>query len=63
LVNGNGFSIHHVIRPASFCSAAFIFNERHSAVVNRWCAPSAARFVTVPGVNPMLNRIRLEVDE
>jgi hypothetical protein len=63
LVNRNGFSIHHVVNSARFCPVAFIFSERHPRMVNRWCAAVAARFTTVPGVNLMLNRIGLELEE
>jgi hypothetical protein len=32
-------------------------------MVNRWCAAVGADFTTVPGVNPMLNRICLKLKE
>jgi hypothetical protein len=44
-------------------SAAFIFNEARLGMVNRLSMVASARFISVPGVNPMLNRIRLELDE
>jgi hypothetical protein len=63
LVNKNGFSIHHVANSAWFCPVAFIFGERRGRMVNRWCVTVAARFSMVPGVNPMLKRTCLKLDE
>src|SRR4051794_11608705 len=44
-------------------SAAFIFNEGRLSMVNRLSMVGSARFMRVPSVNPMLNRIRVEPDE
>jgi hypothetical protein len=64
LVNKSGISIHHVASPARFCPAAFIFNERLAGMVNRWCVAATRRALhRVPGVNPMLNRVCLKLDE
>src|SRR5207248_10777694 len=43
--------------------AAFIFNEGRLSMVNRLSMVASAHFMRVPGVNPMLNRIRVELDE
>jgi hypothetical protein len=42
---------------------AFIFDERGRRMVNRWYAAGPAHLTTVPGVNPMLNRICLKLRE
>jgi hypothetical protein len=63
LVNENGVSIHHVVDLMRFCPVAFILSERGARMVNRWCAAIGARFTTVPGVNPALNRLCVKRDE
>jgi len=63
LVNRNGFWIHHVANSARFHPVAFIFDERRARMVNRWLWRRAARPTTVPGVNLMLNRICVKLEE
>jgi hypothetical protein len=63
LVNRNGFSIHHTANSARFFELPFIFDERRAGMVNRQCVTASARFISIACVNPMLNRIRLELDE
>jgi hypothetical protein len=60
LVNGNGFSIHHVAKSARFCRVAFIFGERRARMVNRWCAAARRARAAASGVNLVLNRIGLK---
>jgi hypothetical protein len=38
LVNKTGLSIHHIVKPPLFSPAGFIFDERATLMVNRWCA-------------------------
>jgi hypothetical protein len=37
LVNASGVLIHHVVNGALIYPVAFIFDERASGMVNRWC--------------------------
>jgi hypothetical protein len=59
----NRFSIHHADNSARFRQLGFIFNERRSSMVNRRCVTTRARCFQRPGVNPMLNRVRLKVEK
>jgi hypothetical protein len=63
LVNRNGFPIHHVANSARFYPVAFIFNERRGRMVNRWYARFGCVLHDNSGVNPMLNRICLKLEE
>jgi hypothetical protein len=62
LVNGNGLSIHHVVNSERFPPVAFIFDERDSGMVNRWCVTASQPPYNLAGVNPMLNRICVKLE-
>jgi hypothetical protein len=61
LVNGIGVSIHHIINWLWICPVAFIFDERGRGMVNPWCVAASRACASVPGVNPLLNRITLKL--
>jgi hypothetical protein len=63
LVNGNGFSIHHVDNLAWFFPVAFIFNERRCAWLIVGVRAIVAAFTSGSGVNPMLNRICVKLEK
>jgi hypothetical protein len=60
LVNGNGVSIHHVVKGTLICPVAFILSERAARMVNRWCAAFEKRILACSRVNLTLNRIGLK---
>jgi hypothetical protein len=63
LVNRRGFSIHHIASSARFSQAAFIFNEPRPAWLIVGLSGTRRASPQVPGVNPMLNRVCLKLDE
>jgi hypothetical protein len=60
LVNGSAISIHHIVRWASFCPVAFIFDECARAMVNPRFIGKTQMHHKITGVNPMLNRVCLK---
>jgi hypothetical protein len=59
LVNAKPVRIHHAAKAARIWRTAFIFGEAGARMVNRRCA--AIVFNPVPRVNPVLNRIGLQL--